>query len=293
MECAELLTNPQLNEILARRYPSLGLPLGCMNPNDRPSLDLDGSLDPLGVAPGTNAAGSSGGGIPAAGGSDTPAASGENAVEYSTGTTTVGLVAHDGVVLATDRRASLGGRFVSNKNVVKVEQVHPTAAVTIAGSVGAAQAYLKQLRAEADLYENRRGRRMSMEALSTVGSAILRGLPVSPLLGGVDPARDAEADAEPRLYQLDGAGGRIEESAFAATGSGMTVATGALEREYDPEGDVESAVPTAVDAVLAASERDTASGNGVVVARVTADGVETELRDATGALMNGAAGGVR
>lgn len=279
----ELLSYPSLKEILARTYPSLGLHLRCMNPNDRPSLGLDGSLDPFGTGTGTHS-----GPVGADDGGDTPAATTENAVEYSTGTTTVGLVAIDGVVLATDRRASLGGRFVSNKNVVKVEQVHPTAAVTIAGSVGAAQAYLKQLRAEADLYENRRGRRMSMEALSSVGSAILRGLPVSPLLGGVDPG-----DAEPHLYQLDGAGGRIEESAFAATGSGMTVATGALEREYDPESDVESAVETAVDAVLAASERDTASGNGVVVARVTGDGVETELRDGTGALMSGAAGGVR
>jgi proteasome beta subunit len=255
-----------------------------MNPNERPGLDLDGSLDPFGASAGRRADHLGGGGDSGV----TPAAGGESAVEYSTGTTTVGLVASDGVVLATDRRASLGGQFVSNKDVVKVEQVHPSAAVTIAGSVGAAQAYLKQLRAEADLYENRRGRRMSMEALSTVGSAILRGLPVSPLLGGVDPR-----EGEPRLYQLDGAGGRIEESAFAATGSGMTVATGALEREYDPEADVEAAVPTAVDAVLAASERDTASGNGVVVARVTGDGVATELRDGTGAHMGGAAGGVQ
>ncbi|WP_276257460.1 proteasome subunit beta [Haloglomus litoreum] len=253
-----------------------------MTPDDRPSLDLDGSLDPFGTNAGTHSA------LP--GGHE----SAEGGVEYSTGTTTVGIVAADGVVLATDRRASLGGQFVSNKSVVKVEQVHPTAAVTIAGTVGAAQAYLKQLRAEADLYENRRGSRMSMEALSTVGSAILRGLPVSPLLGGVDPTgADENGAGEPHLYQLDGAGGRIEESAYAATGSGMTVATGALEREYDPDADVEVAVPTAVDAVLAASERDTASGNGVVVARVTGDGVETELRDATGAHMGGAAGGVR
>jgi proteasome beta subunit len=211
-----------------------------------------------------------------------------DAVEYGTGTTTVGLVATDGVVLATDRRASLGGRFVSNKDVVKVEQVHPTAALTIAGTVGAAQAYIKRLRAEADLYEHRRGERMSMAALSTLGSGLLRGLPVSPLLGGVDPG-----DGGAHLYQLDGAGGRIEESAYAATGSGMTVATGALERSYDQDATVAAAVDLAVEAVLAASERDTASGNGVVVARVTAGGVETERRDGTGALMNGATGGVR
>lgn len=263
-----------------------------MNPHGRPTLGSDGS--PVGgqfsTGLGTDTdhiAGHSDIGGQGHGGE----AADDGAVEYSTGTTTVGLVAADGVVLATDRRASLGGRFVSNKDVVKVEQVHPTAALTIAGSVGAAQAYLKQLRAESDLYATRRGRRMSMEALSSVGSGLLRGLPVSPLLGGVDPVTDGAG--EPHLYQLDGAGGRIEESAYAATGSGMTVATGALEREYDPEADIETAVSTAVDAVLAASERDTASGNGVVVARVTSDGVETERRDGTGALMNGATGGIQ
>ena len=212
-------------------------------------------------------------------------------MEYKTGTTTVGLVAEDGVVLATDRRASLGGRFVSNKDVVKVERVHPTAAMTMAGTVGPAQAYMRQLRAAADLYETRRGERMSMAALSTAASNSIRGLPVQPLLGGVDPASSADGSPDPRLFQLDGGGGLLEESAFAATGSGMTMATGALEREYDPDASVEDAVGTAVAAVLAASERDTASGNGVVVARVTAGGVETERRDATGALMNGADGG--
>lgn len=253
-----------------------------MNPNDRPTLGADGSL--------TGDRFETGAGLQDGFADGDHGVAGDGAVEYSTGTTTVGLVAADGVVLATDRRASLGGRFVSNKDVVKIEQVHPTAALTIAGSVGAAQAYIKQLRAESDLYRTRRDRRMTMEALSSVASGLLRGLPVSPLLGGVDPGTEG---AEPHLYQLDGAGGRIEESAYAATGSGMTVATGALEREYEPGADVEAAVDTAIDAVLAASERDTASGNGVVVARVTDAGVETERRDGTGALMNGATGGIQ
>src|SRR6056297_2691388 len=62
-----------------------------------------------------------------------------DAEELKTGTTTVGLTTADGVVLATDMRASLGGRFVSNRDVQKVEQVHPRAALTMAGSVGGAQ----------------------------------------------------------------------------------------------------------------------------------------------------------
>ncbi|PSQ12820.1 proteasome subunit beta [Halobacteriales archaeon QS_5_70_15] len=200
---------------------------------------------------------------------------------YSTGTTTVGIVASDGVVLATDRRASLGGRFVSNKRTVKVEQVHPTAAITIAGSVGGAQAYTRQLRAQARLYETRRGEPMGMDALATAAGNALRGLPVSPLLGGAD------ADG-PRLFQLD-AGGVLEDE-YGATGSGTQVAVGAIEGRYDPDADVEATSRLAADAVAAASERDTASGNGLVLARITTDGVDLREHDTADAVASAAAG---
>jgi proteasome beta subunit len=195
---------------------------------------------------------------------------------YSTGTTTVGVVASDGVVLATDRRASLGGRFVSNKRTVKVERVHPTAAITLSGSVGGAQAYARQLRAQARLYETRRGEPMGMDALATAAGNALRGLPVSPLLGGVD------ADG-PRLFQLDAAGGVLEDE-YGATGSGTQVAIGAIEGRYDPGAGVEAAAELAADAVATASERDTASGNGLVVARITADGVDLREYDTAAAV---------
>jgi proteasome beta subunit len=195
---------------------------------------------------------------------------------YSTGTTTVGVVASDGVVLATDRRASLGGRFVSNKRTVKVERIHPTAAITLSGSVGGAQAYARQLRAQARLYETRRGEPMGMDALATAAGNALRGLPVSPLLGGVD------ADG-PRLFQLDAAGGVLEDE-YGATGSGTQVAIGAIEGRYDPDARVETAAELAADAVATASERDTASGNGLVVARITADGVDLREYDTAAAV---------
>ncbi len=189
-----------------------------------------------------------------------------------TGTTTVGLTTADGVVLAADRRASLGGRFVSNKNAVKIEQVHPRAAVTMSGSVGGAQEFIRQLRVEADLYETRRGREMSMDALAQLAGNLLRGKPASPLLGGV------ERDGTPRVFSVDGAGGVLED-AYGATGSGMTVATGALERLYREDLSMEEGVEVAAEAVAAASERDTASGNGITVARLTADGVDIDSYD--------------
>lgn len=192
-------------------------------------------------------------------------------VVTKTGTTTVGLTMADGVVLAADRRASLGGRFVSNKNAVKVEQVHPTAAVTMSGSVGGAQAFIRQLRSEADLYENRRGREMSIDALARLAGNLLRGKPASPILGGVD----AEG---PRVFNVDGAGGVLEDD-YSATGSGMTVATGALERLYREDLSMDEAVDVASEAVSAASERDTASGNGITVARITEDNVNVQSYD--------------
>lgn len=188
--------------------------------------------------------------------------------EFDTGTTTVGIVADDGVILATDRRASLGGRFVSNKSADKIIPVHTRAAITISGGVGAGQSFADQLRAEADLYENRRGEEMSMEALATTAANIIRGMRVVPLLGGVD-------EEGGHLFSLDPAGGLMEDT-YGATGSGMQLAYGLLEQEFEEEMSMEDAESVAVRAVESASERDTASGNGALVARITADGVDVE-----------------
>jgi proteasome beta subunit len=188
-----------------------------------------------------------------------------------TGTTTVGLTTDDGVVLATDRRASLGGRFVANKNVQKVEQVHPTAALTMAGSVGGAQSFIRTLRAEADLYEARRGEPMSMQALSTLAGNFLRGGPffiVNPLLGGVD-------DEGTHVYSIDPAGGVMADD-YSVTGSGMQLAYGVLEREYEDDLPMEEARTVAARAVHSATERDTASGDGIFLAEVTGEGVDIE-----------------
>ena len=195
----------------------------------------------------------------------------DDAVE--TGTTVVALSTDDAVVLGADRRASLGGRFVSNKRVMKVEQVHPTAAMALSGAVGHIQSFTRSMRAESNLYESRRGERMSMEALSTLAGNVLRGAPlyVTPVLGGVD----AEG---PHVYELDGGGGVMDDE-YAAAGSGMQLAYGVLEREYDPDASVEEAAGAAARAIESASERDTASGNGLTLATITEEGVEIDEHD--------------
>ncbi|MFC7131851.1 MULTISPECIES: archaeal proteasome endopeptidase complex subunit beta [Salinibaculum] len=194
-----------------------------------------------------------------------------------TGTTTVGITTPDGVVIGTDRRASLGGRFVSNKQVQKVEQVHPTAALTLVGSVGGAQSFIRNLRAEASLTETRRGEPLSISALATLAGNFARGGPffaINPILGGVD-------EEGSHVYSIDPAGGVMEDD-YTVTGSGMQLAHGALERQYDEDMSLEEAKTLAARAINAATERDTGSGNGLVIAEITDDGVDiTHYDDVT------------
>ncbi|PSP76280.1 proteasome subunit beta [Halobacteriales archaeon QH_6_68_27] len=186
---------------------------------------------------------------------------GSAAPRFDTGTTVVGLAIDEAVVMAADRRMSLGGRFTANKSVRKVEQVHPTAAMGISGSVGPAQDLIRSLRAEASLYESRRGEAMSLDAALSI--------PASPVSEGEYAGVNPENFVNWLVLADD----------YAATGSGMQVAYGVLERRYDRGASVEAAREAAVAAVAAASERDTASGNGVTVTTVTGEGVETVARE--------------
>jgi proteasome beta subunit len=186
-----------------------------------------------------------------------------------TGTTTIGITTAEGVVIATDMRASLGGRFVSNKDVQKVEQIHPNAALTLVGSVGGAQSFIRSLRAEVNLYEARRGEDISIDALATLAGNFARGGPffaINPILGGVD------SDGH-HVYSIDPAGGVMADD-YTITGSGMTVAYGTLEREYEDGMSNEEAKRVAASGIKSAVERDTGSGNGVFLATVTDEGVD-------------------
>ena len=197
-----------------------------------------------------------------------PADEGDETVN-ETGTTTVGIATAEGVAIATDMRASLGGRFVSSKDVQKVEQIHPTAALTLVGSVGGAQSFIRTLRAEASLYETRRGRPMDIPALATLAGNFARGGPfraIRPILGGVD-------DDGSHVYSLDPAGGVMADD-YTVTGSGMQPAYGVLENDYEEGLTVEDATSLAAKAVEAAVERDTGSGNGVYLATITDEGVD-------------------
>lgn len=188
-----------------------------------------------------------------------------------TGTTTIGLETEDGVVIATDRRASLGGKFVTNKSVVKVEQIHESAAMTLVGSVGGAQSFIRNLRSESNLYETRRRREMSIKSLATLAGNFARAGPfmaINPIVGGVD------TDGS-HVYSIDPAGGVMQDE-YTVTGSGTQVAYGRLEQNYNRGISLEEARKLAASAVESAAERDTGSGNGLAVANITKDNVEIQ-----------------
>ena len=190
--------------------------------------------------------------------------------EITTGTTTVGAVGADGVVLAADTRASLGGRFVTNRSARKIEPVADRTAVAFSGSVSDAQSFVRNLRAELRGYELRHDNAPSVETAATVAGDLVRRGPYRILdlvLAGVDDG--------PAVYQIGGGGG-VMDTAYAASGSGMQLAYGALEEAYEPDlplGDLRRVVATAVQS---ATERDTASGDGMTIATISADSLDLE-----------------
>ena len=181
------------------------------------------------------------------------------------GTTTVGITCKDGVVFASERRASMGN-LVAHKVAEKIFKIDNHIAATIAGSVADAQSLMKIISAETALYRLRNGKDISLEAAAAVSSNILHSSPayVQTLIGGVD-------DTGASIYSLDAAGGMIKDT-FISTGSGSTFAYGVLEDRFHEDITVEEAKELALRAIKAATERDTYSGNGFLVAEVTEDG---------------------
>jgi proteasome beta subunit len=184
-----------------------------------------------------------------------------------TGTTTVALKCKDGVILAADKRATMG-HFISNKEAQKVLQIDDLIAATIAGGVGDAQTIMRLLRAEAKLYKMNRKKPMTIKAAATLMSNILNNSRYYPylvmsIIAGIDKG--------PKVFSIDPVGGLMEED-FISTGSGSPIAYGVLEYEFRKEKTVKDNLVVAVKAVKVAQERDAGSGNGVTLVTITEDG---------------------
>jgi len=182
------------------------------------------------------------------------------------GTTTIGLVFSEGVILATEKRATMG-YMIASKKAKKVYQVADRIGMTTAGGVGDAQQLARILTVECNLYQIRRSRPISVGAASTLLSNYLnqnRYFPyyVQLLVGGVD-------EHGPSVYSVDAMGGSTKEEEIVATGSGSPMAYGVLEDRFKLRMKEEEAVDLAIRALKAAMKRDAGSGEGVHVVVIT------------------------
>ncbi len=189
--------------------------------------------------------------------------------ELSTGTTTIGMIAKDCVVLASDQRATMGF-LIASKTAKKIYKVTDRIGATIAGSVADAQSIMELLAAEAKLFEIQRGRPIRVKALTRLLSNIMfqgRGAyMLGSLVGGFD-------DEGPQVYYTDFVGSVIPDN-YVANGSGSPVALGVLEAEYKEDLPKKKAIELAVRAIAAAIERDAATGNSILVSVIDKDGYQ-------------------
>jgi len=177
---------------------------------------------------------------------------------FLTGTTTIGLVAKDGVVLATERRVTAGG-MISNKTAQKLFKIDQNVGITIAGLVGDAQVLARYLKAEVSLYRLRRNAPLGAEGAATLLANILSGNRYYPyyawlILGGVDGKGG-------HVFSVDPAGGCIEDK-FVSVGSGSPFAYGIVEEGYSRDMSSSDAIDLALRGLTAAMRRDSASGDG-------------------------------
>jgi len=184
------------------------------------------------------------------------------------GTTTIGVVCKDGVILASDTRVTMGF-YVAHKHGKKIYKIDDHLAMTIAGSLADAQRTVDILTANAQLYKINMGRPIPVSSGARLIANLLfsaRYLPLltQVLIGGVD-------EEGPHVYSIDPFGSLTEEKCVA-TGSGSPIAYGILEDRYREDVTVEEFLPIVVKAVNSAMKRDAASGDSFNVAVIDGKG---------------------
>jgi proteasome beta subunit len=194
----------------------------------------------------------------------------KNSIGEFKGTTTVGAVCRDGVILGTDTRATMGN-YVASKRAKKVYQITASLAMTIAGGVAVAQRIVDILKVNARLFEFEKGRPMPVSSAARLVSNILFSnrsvgmpLPLQAIIGGYD-------ETGPHVFNLDPFGSLTEEK-VVSTGSGSPFAYGVLEDRYNQDSSVDELLPVVVSAVDSAMKRDTASGDSFDIAVISKEG---------------------
>ncbi|MFH1400565.1 MAG: proteasome subunit beta [Nanoarchaeota archaeon] len=197
-----------------------------------------------------------------------------------TGTTTVGIVCKDAIILAADKRAT-AGNFIVDKKVEKVRPINDRLAVTTAGSVSDLQLLVRYLRSELKLKEIRSGRSSTIkEAANLLSGMIYGNIRSFSVIPGITHFLLAGYDTDVHLYDLYPDGSLTPIDDFVSSGSGSVFAYGVLESQYKANMTKEEGIAMAKAAVNVALQRDSASGNGIDVYCVSSQGVvkvETKL----------------
>jgi proteasome beta subunit len=182
------------------------------------------------------------------------------------GTTIVTATFGGGVVMAGDRRATMGN-IIANRDIEKVFEADAYSVVGIAGTAGIAVEMVRLYRVELEHFEKIEGERLSLDGkanrLSTMVrgnlGAAMQGLAVVPLFAGFDLDAPDVAEAG-RIFSFDVTGGRYEEHQYAAVGSGSLFAKSALKKRYRPGATAEETARLMLEALYDAADDDTATG---------------------------------
>jgi proteasome beta subunit len=186
------------------------------------------------------------------------------------GTTIVAATFDDGVVMAGDRRATMGN-IIAQRDIEKVFPADEYSCVGIAGTAGLAVELVRLFQTELEHYEKIEGSTLSMDGKANRLAALIRGnlamamqgLAVVPLFAGYDLSRK-----QGRIFSYDVTGGRYEETAFHSVGSGSLFARGSLKKLYRADLDAEGCVTAVVQALYDAADDDSATGGPDVTRRI-------------------------
>lgn len=186
------------------------------------------------------------------------------------GTTTIGLVCKNGVVLASDTRVTMGS-YVAHKHGKKIYKIDDHLAMTISGSVADAQRTVDILKVNAQLYKLNMDRPIPVSSAARLIANLLFSSRYAPLIaqvliGGMD-------DTGPHVFSLDPFGSLTEEKCVA-TGSGSPIAYGILEDMFKEDMSAKEILPVIVKAVDSAMKRDAASGDSFNVAVIDVKGYQ-------------------
>jgi len=195
-------------------------------------------------------------------------------VEAPHGTTIVAVVHSTGVVMAGDRRATMGN-VIAQRDMEKVFQADEFSCVGIAGSAGIAIELVRLFQVQLEHYEKIEGTTLSLDGKANQLSLLIRGnlgmamqgLAVVPLFAGYETQSDDPAKAG-RIFSYDVTGGRYEEHSFHSVGSGSVFARGALKKLYRDDFTEQDAVVACIQALYDAADDDSATGGPDLTRRI-------------------------